>query len=609
MERTLRARGGRCLLVAPILATLAFAAPAQAEPAGDPYLFAREPVDDPDIASVQPGSALATWGTDAEPAFRALTASSATGSRLQASTGGRSYGSGRVVANPRLGEYLHVWRSYDNPDGGYRVTFYSQRRDAAGRPLAEPVVVRQLPFAVGIVLHDIAWNQRARRYVVAWAVTDDSPNALNAMLLDEGGRPLTDESMPVEGSAVSASVAVRPGDGGYLVTWSDVRFDFDANAAPRTIRGQLLDVAGRRRGAPFRISEHVNLVGLVENDEPSIAVDPDTGDGIVVWTDQYEVFGRRIDAAGAPVGTDLWLSRMGPPSDPAWLTRSPAIAYNPAARQYLVVWQSGPARDAYPAGEVVYGQHLDRGGRQIGANDFPIATADRAVEPSVTAMAGTPDFLVAWSSHLNGRTGWARRVTPTTQGPPAAPPENNPTPDRPPVTLPVPSTPTIPGIPGAVGGASGPPLVPPNAGAPVPAATLPATPAPPTTGPIRPGAPVVADGGPARALAVRVVRALRLRAFARSGLRVTVTCATRCRSTARLLISRRDARRLRVGRQLARKVMRVAGNRSGTAAVRPSREVARKLLRLARLDVTVSVESIDAGGVVRRIERRVRLRR
>ena len=148
------------------------------------------------------------------------------------------------------------------------------------------------------------------------------------------------------------------------------------------------------------------------NDEPSIAIDPVTGESIVVWTDQYEVFARRINASGVPFGPDLWLSRMGPPWDPAWLTRSPDIAYSPGARQYVVVWQSGPGRDPYPAGEVVYGQHLNRSGAQIGANDFVIATRDRAIEPSVTAMAGASDFLVVWSSHYNSRTGWARRIVP-----------------------------------------------------------------------------------------------------------------------------------------------------------------------------------------------------
>ena len=94
-------------------------------------------------------------------------------------------------------------------------------------------------------------------------------------------------------------------------------------------------------------------------------------------------------------------------------TRSPDIAYSPSAQQYLVVWQSGPGTGPYPAGEFVYGQHLDPTGGQIGTNDFKISTLDRAVEPAVTSFAGSSDFLVAWSSRRTSPSGWARRVTRT----------------------------------------------------------------------------------------------------------------------------------------------------------------------------------------------------
>ena len=74
---------------------------------------------------------------------------------------------------------------------------------------------------------------------------------------------------------------------------------------------------------------------------------------MIVWTDRYEAFGRRISAAGTPTGGDLRFSQMGPATDPAWPTRNPDVAFGSPSSQFLVVWQSGPGREAYPAGEVV----------------------------------------------------------------------------------------------------------------------------------------------------------------------------------------------------------------------------------------------------------------
>ncbi len=601
MRRTMCVHGGRSVLVVLVFALLGLPAVALAEPAGNPFEFAREAVDDPEVASVQSGRALTVWGTGGDPAFRVLSPASAIGDRLQAAAGGTTYGTGgRIAANPRLEQYLHVWSSYVLRDQFSQVTLYSQPRDAAGTALADPVIVYQVE-AAGIVVHDLVWNQHTRRFLLLWATTDDAPSGVHATLLDESGAPISHESMDVEGNASAAAAAVRPRDGSYLVSWSDGVFDPAAGTYRRIIRGQRLDVTGRTDGPAFEVSAHSNLVGLVENEHPSIAMDPQTGGGIVVWTDQYEVFGRRINARAAPTGSDLRLSRMGAPSDPAWLTRSPDIAYNTGAKQYVVVWQSGPARDPYPAGEVVYGQHLNRDGDQIGANDFAIATRDRAIEPSITALAGGSDFLVAWSSHLNRRTGWARRVTPTTQGPPVRPPESDPTPDQPPLVPPVPSVPTIPGLPDVpVGGASGPPVTPPNALPPAPA-TAPASPSQPDG--------ITPVGGPRdpESLRSRMLGGTRIRVFTRTGLRALLSCASPCRVTARLTISRRDARRLGTSRTLARKVLRIGDRRSATVTLRPPSKAVRQLRRLARLNATLSVKSVEAGGVVRRLERRVRL--
>ena len=54
---------------------------------------------------------------------------------------------------------------------------------------------------------------------------------------------------------------------------------------------------------------------------------------------------------------------------------------------------------------------MSRTGGQVGANDFAIATIDRATDPAVTATPGG-DFLTVWSSRRASPSAWARRIAP-----------------------------------------------------------------------------------------------------------------------------------------------------------------------------------------------------
>jgi hypothetical protein len=135
---------------------------------------------------------------------------------------------------------------------------------------------------------------------------------------------------------------------------------------------------------------------------------------LVVWSDGSEVIARRIGTDGRPRGNATTLSQMGPPSDPEWQTGTPDVAYNAEAKQFLVVWASGPRREPYPIGEHVYGQHLNGSGQQIGPDDFKISQGDRAQAPRVSDIRSSRDWLVAWGDP----TGVARQVTATT-GPPS----------------------------------------------------------------------------------------------------------------------------------------------------------------------------------------------
>jgi hypothetical protein len=104
-----------------------------------------------------------------------------------------------------------------------------------------------------------------------------------------------------------------------------------------------------------------------------------------------------------------------------------------------------------------------------------------------------------------------------------------------------------------------------------------------------------------------VVVGTRLRALARSGLRVSVRCASACRATATLTISRAAARRLGTSRTLARTAVAVRAGRSATVRLRPPAAVRRRLLRLTRLQATLAVDAREPGGARHALRRTVRL--
>lgn len=125
---------------------------------------------------------------------------------------------------------------------------------------------------------------------------------------------------------------------------------------------------------------------------PSVA----TGGGntLVVWEDNRvdgnQIWGQFLSGGGVPVGADFQISEGG--ADDA---KAPAVAYDSARSEFLVVWESEK--------DDVWGQrvHLGAaGGEQVGDN-FAISTARPSVrdfvrDPDLAFDATAGAFLVVW---------------------------------------------------------------------------------------------------------------------------------------------------------------------------------------------------------------------
>lgn len=153
------------------------------------------------------------------------------------------------------------------------------------------------------------------------------------------------------------------------------------------IYGQLLDAAGNKVGAEFRISTVSQ--GHEEFDPPALGFDSETGRYLVTWERDETVFGRLLAPSGAPLGDELPISAAQ--SD----IETEAIAYSPAAHEYLVVWK------AFSQGRV-YTQRLNQDGAQVGGDDVIVGgSAELRVDDAVGVAynATSLEYLVVFNAN------------------------------------------------------------------------------------------------------------------------------------------------------------------------------------------------------------------
>jgi hypothetical protein len=235
------------------------------------------------------------------------------------------------------------------------------------------------------------------------------------------------------------------GDGSLVVLWSS----YGQDGSMQGVYGQRLDAAGDRLGAEFR----VNQFAAYNQRGPAVCA-LEGGGFAVAWVSEqqsYEnsvdVFARRFDSAGIPLGDEFRLNTANnvcatPALSPGWnggfvaawserhlpdLTNmwdvvagaydatgspvavpavvhehrlnsqfSPTIASLGETRliAWNSLWQDG-ARDG------VYGQLMTASGRAGSEFRINTTTASQQMEPAV-AGDGAGRFLVAWSGYVGG---------------------------------------------------------------------------------------------------------------------------------------------------------------------------------------------------------------
>jgi hypothetical protein len=354
-------------------------------------------------------------------------------------------GAPSVAYNSRSKEYLIVWSADDTDNGGVvndEFEIYGQRLSDT----AAPVGNNDFPIsdaggtgsaAASALSPRVAYNVNSSSYLVVWRADDtdtagiiDDEFEIFAQRLSPTGVGLgADFRLSDAGGTGSAAIdagapaiAYSPAIGveDYLVVWQANDTDAGLVAGESEVFGQLVDITGAETGTnDFRISDAGGTgVAGINAARPSIAYNPTANEFLVAWeaddtdiagivNDELEIFGQRLSAAGAALGTnDFRVSDAGGNGAPAVDAGQPSVAHNAQANEYLVVWDADDS-DAGLAGDEleIFGQRLSTAGAAIGTNDFRVSTTggpgsatQSAAIPSLTYNSQRGEHLIAWTA-------------------------------------------------------------------------------------------------------------------------------------------------------------------------------------------------------------------
>lgn len=357
----------------------------------------------PDIAHNATGDQyLVVWTHDrtASSDVKGRLLNSALGSRggvIDVSTASGQQVLPRVAYNTTGNRYAVVWQ-----DGrsGTSWDVYGQMLNAAGEILGGALVI-----CTG-AKHDgnpvISARVGADEFLVAFGTDQDATTGpayfyVRARAISGAGTLGTVFTVRFDANLrTNLDVVNRAGTNEYLVAWRDYYFgegDIMGQrvTSARTLVGSVLMICPVRRGQEL----------------PAIAYNTLFNEYMVVWSDfrsvqDYDIYGRRLDGAGALLGSEIAVALDGQ------LNSDAAIAYNPLRNEYLVVWET--IRDRSNRGFDIYAQRLSATGVLQGGATLISSTSGDHQEgyPRVAFNETTGEYAVAW--HVVGDTTWDLRV-------------------------------------------------------------------------------------------------------------------------------------------------------------------------------------------------------
>jgi hypothetical protein len=265
---------------------------------------------------LQDGSSLFTYGVFAR---RFSSAGVAQASEFQVNSYTADTQLYPSVASSAAGDFVVAWQS--NTQDGSSFGVFAQRFSSDGARLGAEFLVNT--HTSDIQRDPMAAAQDDGDFVVTWAsaIEDGSMFGVFARLFSSAGAPLTGEiqvNTYTSGSQNAPAVATD-GDGDFIVAWNSVH-----DGSSRGVFGRVFSNAGDALANEFQ----VNTYTLFDQQNPAVAAST-SGGFVVIWRsqgqlglpNQYDLLGRRISSAGAPLAgefqVNLHSSTLVSPSSPS----------------------------------------------------------------------------------------------------------------------------------------------------------------------------------------------------------------------------------------------------------------------------------------------------
>ena len=216
------------------------------------------------------------------------------------------------------------------------------------------------------------------------------------------------------GGPRAAALAASSRTTDVLVVW-----EAGSPEGGREVMGRLLDEMGEPRTDAVALT----VTGAPGDDaaeaaEPAVVYNAVADEYLVVWRadpgiapmidDEYEIWARRVTAAGTPIGAAVRVSTMGSDGDADFGALTPAVAWSQTAGRYLVAWWGDHDGAGLANGEFeIYGQLLGEDLAPVGGN---IRLSEMGPDQNPNYDASSPDvawnpardqFLVVWQGDDN----------------------------------------------------------------------------------------------------------------------------------------------------------------------------------------------------------------
>ncbi len=293
------------------------------------------------------------------------------------------------------GGYVVAWQS-QNQDGS-RSGIYTQRFDSGGAPAG--VETRANTFTALEQANPAVVGLAGGGYVVSWDSNGQDGSGLGVYLqrYDASGVPAGSEvrvnSTVLSDQRVPAIGALD--DGGYVVAWTGFQ------AGTNSVFLQRYDAAGNAVGAETQVNTmpfnqgSVSVVGLANG---GFVV---TWNGLTGTATQNDIYARRYDAAGAPVGSEFMVNATTVDQQ-----LGPTVAQL-SDGGYVISWMSDNT-DGDVAG--IFAQRYAADGATVGG-EFQVNTVAQGSQalPVVTGLSDG-GYTIAWQSDDGSASGiYARR--------------------------------------------------------------------------------------------------------------------------------------------------------------------------------------------------------